>query len=133
MTEKLKQKIKEEVEKLPKESREAIGVSGWENISEEIGKKYLLSEDALTSLQTEILLFLIGLVSPDLFKGNIEENVGVDKEKAGEILTEVVQKIFTPINKIVIENIKKSGKSRSANHEQNLSFILSGGDYCSFL
>ncbi len=133
MTDKLKQTIKEEVGKLPKENQEVINTFGWEKISEEIGKKYLLTENEINDLQVETLLILVGLEDPDFYANNIENNVGASKDEANKISTEVFEKILTPINDAMIENIKKSGVSKNANAEQNLNFILSGGDYSAFL
>lgn len=133
MTDKLKQTIKEEVEKLPKGNQAVINDFGWEKISEEIGKKYLLSDSEVNDFQVETLLILIGLEDPEYYTQNIEDNVGTSKDEAGKISDEVVQKIFTPINDLLIENIKKSGKVMNSNSEQNLNFILSGGDYVAFL
>jgi len=133
MTEKLKNIIKEEMAKLPKENQEAINTFDWVNIAEEIGKKYLLDESEINDLQVETLLILIGLEDPDLYANNIENNVGTSKDEANKIAEEVIQKIFVPINGILIEDIKKSGKSKNPNTEQTLNFILSGGDYSSFL
>jgi hypothetical protein len=133
MTEKLKQKIKEEVGKLPKENQEAINAFGWENIAEEIGKKYLLNESEINDFQVETLLVLIGLEDPDLYANNIENNIGVSKSEAEKIADETFQKIFTPINDILVENIKKSIKDKKPNAEQTVNFILSGGDYSAFM
>jgi len=133
MTDKLKQTIKEEVGKLPKGNQEVINAFGWEQISEEIGKKYLLNESELNDLQVETLLILIGLEDPDFYATNVENNVGISKNEAEKISEEVIQKIFAPINDLLIENIKKSGKVVNSNTEQNLNFIISGGDYSTFL
>ncbi|MFH1366198.1 MAG: hypothetical protein ABIG99_02325 [Patescibacteria group bacterium] len=133
MTEKLKQTIKEEVGKLPKENQDVINNFGWEKISEEIGKKFLLTESEINDLQVETLLILIGLQDPDEYAQNVENNIGTSKAEAEKIADEVLQKIFTPINDILIENIKKSGVIKDTNTEQNLNFILSGGDYSVFV
>ena len=133
MTEKLKQTIKDEVAKLPKENQEVINNFSWESIAEEIGKKYLLLDDEINIFQAEILIVLVGLEDPDFFAKNIEDGIGTSKDEANKIADEVIQKIFTPINDILIENIKKSDKVKNANAEQNLNFILSGGDYTAFL
>ena len=133
MTEKLKQTIKDEVAKLPKENQEVINNFSWESIAEEIGKKYLLLDDEINIFQAEILIVLVGLEDPDFFAKNIEDGIGTSKTEAEKIADEVIQKIFTPINDILIENIKKSDKVKNANAEQNLNFILSGGDYTAFL
>jgi hypothetical protein len=133
MTEKLKEVIKREIGKLPKENQEAINSLGWENISEQIGKKYLLNESELNDFQTQTLLVLIGLENPDDYSQNIENEVGTSKNEAEKIADEVFQKIFTPINDVLVDNLKKSEKVKNSNAEQNLNFILSGGDYSVFL
>lgn len=133
MTEKLKEVIKREIGKLPEKNREVINSSNWEIISEEIGKKYLLNESETNDLQVQTLLVLIGLTDSDYYSQIIENEIGTSKDEATKISDEIFQKIFTPINNILIENIKKSEKVKKANHEQNLNFILSGGDYSSFI
>lgn len=133
MNEKLKQVAKREIEKLPIENGEAINAVPWEKTSEEIGKKYLLNENELNTFQVQTLLILLGLEDPDYYIQNIENEVGTSKEKAKEISEEVFQKIFAPINDIFVENIKKSEKIKNPNLEQNLDFILSGGDYSALL
>ncbi|MEK7471194.1 MAG: hypothetical protein AAB623_00915 [Patescibacteria group bacterium] len=133
MTDKLKQTIKDEVEKLPKENQEVINNFGWEKITEEVGKKFLLSDNEINDFQVETLIILVGLEDIDFYASNIENNVGTSKDEAKKITDEVIQKIFTPINDILVENIKKSDKLKNTNVEQNLNFILSGGDYTAFL
>ncbi len=133
MTEKLKLIIKREIARLSKENQTVINASGWEQIVEEIGKKYLLSEVEINDLQVQTLLVLIGLTDPEYYAQSIENEVGTSKNEANKITEEVIQKIFTPINDILIENIKKSGKTKNSNPEQTLSFILSGGNYSSFM
>jgi hypothetical protein len=133
MTDKLKEVIKREVGKLPKENQDVINSFGWENISEEIGKRYLLTESELNDFQVQILLVLVGLVEVDYFQENIEVEVGTSKNEAEKMAAEVFQKIFTPISDTIVENLKKDGKFTNTNTEQNLNFILSGGDYSAFL
>jgi len=133
MTEKLKQVIKREVEKLPKENQEAINSLGWVVISEEIGKKHLLSESEINDLQAQNLLVLVGLADPDYYSQNIEDEIGTSKDEAEKIAVEVFQKIFTPINDTLIDNLKKGDAVKNSNHKQNLNFILSGGDYSAFV
>jgi hypothetical protein len=133
MTEKLQQVIKRELGKLPKESQEAIGILNWAGIVEEIGKKYSLNESEINDLQVQTLLVLIGLTDSDYYPQNVENEVGTSKEEAGKIAKEVLEKIFTPIGNIMLENIKKSDKVKNGKSEQNLDFILSGGDYSAFV
>ena len=133
MTEKLKQTIREEIIKLPKETQEAIGSLDWVNITEEIGKKYRLSESEINDLQVETMLVLIGFEDPDLYTSNIEDNIGTTNDEAKRITEEVFQKVFTLINNNLIENIKKNSKTKNPNWKQTLGFVLSGGDYSSFM
>ena len=133
MTDKLKETIKEELAKLPKENQEAINSLDWATITEEIGKKNLLSEDEINNLQLETFLVLVGLEDPQLYSSNIEDEVGTSKDEAEKIAIEIIDKVFTPINDILVENIKKSGKINNSNPEQTLDFILSGGDYSAFM
>ncbi len=133
MTEKLQQIIKEEVTKLPREAQDAINAFDWANIAEEIGKKYLLEEGEINDLQVETLLVLTGLESGEYYAQNIEDEIGTSEKEAEKIAEEAFQKIFTPISEAIVENIKRSNKSKNPNWEQSLDFILSGGDYSVFL
>jgi hypothetical protein len=133
MTEKLKNLIKEEMLKLPKEAQEAINSLDWGNVAEEIGKKYLLNESEINDFQVETFLILAGIEYPEAYIANIENEVGTTKADAEKIAEEVLQKIFVPLGNALTENIKKNGKVENGNAEQNLNFILSGGDYSVFL
>jgi len=133
MTEKLKETIKEELAQLPQEGQDAIDAVNWIKITEEIGKKFLLNEIEINDFQLETLLVLIGVTDPEFYVTNIENQVDITKDKAKSLANEAFTKIFTPIGNIIIENIKKSGKHKDANAEQNLDFILSGGDYSAFV
>jgi hypothetical protein len=133
MTEKLKQVIKEEMEKLPKETQEAVNAFDWAKITEEIGGKYLLNESEINDLQVQTLLVLIGLTDADFYETSVENEVGTTKDESKKITGEIFQRIFSPIADIITENIKKKSRSKSTDTEQTLNFILSGGDYSSFI
>lgn len=133
MTEKLKQIIKEEVMKLPKEAQEAINTFDWVKVSEEVGKKYLLNESEINYFQIEIWLVLIGFTDLNFFATNVENKVGTTKDEAIKIAEEAVQKIFIPIYNNLEENIKKNLRNKNPSPEQTLNFILSGGDYSAFI
>ncbi len=133
MTDKLKQIVKEEMVKLPKETQEAISSLDWGSVAEEIGKKYLLSESEVNDFQVETLLVLVGIETGDSYARNIEDEVGTSKEEAEKMAEEASQRIFTPIYNNLEENIKKSLQNKNLKPEQNLDFILSGGDYGAFV
>ena len=133
MTDKLKQKVIEEMVKLPKEMQEAISAHDWAKISEDIGKKYLLDEIEINNLQVETLLVLVGIEDGNYLAQNIENEVGTSKEEAEKIAEEVSQKIFNPLIQMLEEQIKKNMPTKSLNWNQNVDFVLSGGDYTAFL
>ena len=133
MTEKLKQDLKKQMIFIPKESQEVISAFGWEKISEEIGKKYFLTDDDINMLQADIGCVLVGLEGQNELAFNIEDDVGTSKNSAEKIANEVVEKIFKPIYETLSENIKNNLKNRNIHWQQNLDFILSGGDYTAFI
>ena len=133
MTEKLKQIIKREMLKLPKDVQDAMNSLDWVTISEETGKKYFLNESEINDLQVQTLLVLAGLTALDDFAQDIENEVGTSKDEAEKITIEINKKIFTPIDEVIEENIKKTIKIKGTKWNQNLNFILSGGDYSIFL
>lgn len=93
---------------LPKEVQEAINASSWERLSEEIGKKYLLNEDEINTLQLETASFLLGFIDEDSFPTYIEDEVGLSRNEANKISEEIFQKIFIPIDNALPESFKLS-------------------------
>ena len=133
MTEKLQKTIQEEIAQLPKEMQEAINALDWVKVAKEIGKKNNLDEEEISDFQLETLLVLIGVVDPEFYALNIENHVGTTKDEAKNIAKEAFAKIFTPIGSKIEENIKKNLGNKNLSPKQNLNFILSGGDYSSFM
>ena len=133
MTDKLKQIIKEELVKLPKESQEVINSFDWGTISEEIAKKYLLDENEINDLQVEISLILLEVVEDDLFALNIENRVGTSRNEATKIAEEVNQKIFAPMLEKRESLIKSKIQADKLDWKKSINFIVSGGDYSIFM
>ena len=133
MTEKLKQKFNEEIIKMPKEVQDVLNSFNWGQVSEEIGRKYFLGESETNDLQVEVMLILIGMTSIFDLKINIENNIVTSKDEAEKIGDELLEKVFVPITAKITETIKKNLKDKEINWQQNLGFILSGGNYAAFL
>lgn len=135
MVEKLQQIAKEKIGELPQEMQTAIAACDWPGISEEIGKKYLPLESQVNSLQTQILLVLLGLVDPVLMAESIETFVdNVSKEESEKIATEIIEKILDPIGERIGAEIMANPEIvNSADLNRNVGFILSGGNYGEFL
>ena len=132
MTDKLKQIIKNELATLPKEAQEIVNFSDWASITEEIGKKNLLNESEVNDLVVQTLLVLVGLKDMDFYATSVENEVGTTKDEAEKITTEAIEKVFMPIAEKLEGNIKKNLQNKNPSWDQNLNFVLSGGDYSAF-
>lgn len=133
MIEKLKQKIKEELSKLPREIQEGINSFDWVKKSEEIGKKNFFTEEEINKLQAEVLLILVGIEQIDNIKTNIEINVETTRRVAEQIENELITQIFEPISQKIESSIKENLPSKNPKWDQRINFILSGGDYSNFI
>jgi hypothetical protein len=133
MTEKLQQQMKEEIAKLPEVRQKAINAFDWAKMAEEIGKKNSLIEDEIANFQLETGLVLIGLATSAEYARNIENNVGVGAEEAKKISIEALEKIFIPVINRMEASVKENFGSKSQTWDQTVQFILSGGDYSTFL
>jgi|SRR5688572_2494589 len=133
MTEELKKTIKEELAELPKEGQEAIAAFDWIKIAEDIGAKHLLSEEEVDDFILETLLVLIGVVDPEFYAVNIENQVEKTKEEAAKMADEGMREILLPIKNVLVENVKRKSKIKNSDFVQTINFILSGGDYLSFI
>jgi hypothetical protein len=133
MTDKLKQTIKEEVGKLPSYAQNVINSFNWVGKIEEIGRKHLLEEFEINNLLVETLLVLIGVKEYTSYAKNVEDEVGTSEKEAVQIATEVIENIFVPIADSITENIKKNIKDKPPGWEGSVNFILSGGNYATFI
>ena len=133
MTEELQKEINSQIAILPKEMGEVVGDYNWQNISEEIAKKYFFDEDNINSIQAEICLVLLGLEYIDDLASNIENNVVTAKNEAENMTKEFIEKIFTPTAQKLEDIIKNNLGMKKIHWQQNLDFILSGGDYTAFI
>lgn len=130
---KFTENIKGEISVLPKEKQEVINNFGWGKIAEEIGKNHNILEDEIEVLKEEIILVLVGIENQYYLSLNLEENTNTNKNEAKKIAEEVNQKIFKPMVDKLNEVIKRDLKNKVIHWQQNLDFILSGGDYTAFI
>lgn len=133
MTDKLKHIIEEGSKNLPQEVVGVINSFEWEKISNEIGKKYLLDDNEIDTLKTEIVLAMIGTKSQDVLVFDIEDNVGTTKNDAMQMTEEINEKIFKPMMEKLESSIKNGLRTRNQKWNQTINFIISGGDYLVFL
>ena len=102
--------IKEQWSKMPKQMQDAISKSGWSEKLKEIGNQQKLSEEEVGKLETEIMLFLLGVTHGGDFLSVLKENLKWDDKKAIKICDIVNSEI---INKI-IELAKADGMPEPA-------------------
>jgi len=133
MTEQLQKEIAIQIQTLPKELQKVITSFEWGNISEKIVKKYFFTEDEINSIQAEIALVVLGLESIDNLAYNIENNASTTKSEAEKITNDSIREIFDPMGKKLNEIIPKSLDNKNIHWQQNVDFILSGGDYTAFI
>lgn len=133
MTEKLAQTIKENLIKLPLEVGKAITSSGWEGITEMVGRKYSLSDDDINIIQLEVGLVLLGYNKINMFAQNIRSSAVLDEETAINIAKDLDERVFTPIEQSMQSLIKINPHYKNVNWNQTINFIVSGGDYSVFL
>ena len=133
MNEQLKKTIEEEIKKIPKEVQDVINSIDWINISEEIGKKNFLDEKEITDIQTEIAFILIGAEHINYLAINIEHKTNLSKDSSEKIALEILQKICQPVAEKLTNYIKESIEEKKPTWNQNIDFIVSGGDYFAFL
>lgn len=91
------QLIKEQIESLPRAVREAIASFDWARIVFDIGRKNNLQVDDIGEIQKEVMLVVLGLISPKEFYDQMVERVGIVEDKAFNIADEVNEKVFVRI------------------------------------
>lgn len=82
---------------LPPNLREAYGSVKTTEILEEIGKKHGLRIDQLGGLVDETGEVMLGITPPDEYVMQVEVAVGVSREKAKAIASDVNEQVFKPI------------------------------------
>lgn len=91
------QLIKEHLETLPKPVKDAIASFDWAREVFDIGHKKSLHVDAIGEIQTEVMLVVLGLISPKEFYDQMVSRIGIKDELALEIADEVNEKVFVRI------------------------------------
>ncbi len=132
MTDKLKQLIKEELIKLPKELQNVINSFDWEKETKDIGQKFLLTEEELNGLYAEVAIILLNISDEELLQINIENRIGTTKKEALNLTQEIRKRILKPMGDKRNELFKNNLIFNKPNWKQSVNFIISGGDYSVF-
>ncbi len=89
MDREFKAKIEERMREIPAPLVQAIRESGWENIVFDIGRKYSLHIDDIGNMQNELILVLTGISHPDNFNSFVRSELGIDSDKANDIIEQI--------------------------------------------
>ncbi len=135
--------IKEQMKILPVEVIDVLASPAWTEKILNIGKKNGLNEEELGTLQLETSLVMLGLTHPDSYVEELKNHLKVSEIKTDNIVNEINRELSNGIREKLIsifndsliskEEIKKNIQGKKTTFDQNLNFILSGGDYTVFL
>jgi hypothetical protein len=105
--------IEEQIQKLPKDVREAIISVDYNKKLEEIVKRQKILIDQAAKLETETSLVMIGLEPISSYINNLKDNLDLTSERAAEIARDVNETIFKPIRNS-LQNIGENIGGESA-------------------
>ncbi len=103
MDEETQKIIEDQMATLPPEIKTVLAEFDWATKSNELGAKHQLHIDQLGTLQTEILLVLIGIVPPDSFESELKESLKLPDEKIAEIVKDANEMIFKPVRQSLVD------------------------------
>lgn len=109
--ENIEQVIKDHLATLPEPVKKAIASFDWAREVFDIGRKHGMHVDRIADLQTEVMLVVIGLISPRDFQNELDTRIERDTEKALQIAEEVNEKVFIRIRNFMKNYYEKSDKT----------------------
>ncbi|MCX6754574.1 MAG: hypothetical protein NTU81_01965 [Candidatus Nomurabacteria bacterium] len=133
MNEITKQKILDEIIKLPKIKQVAINSVDWIKKTDEISNQFGLIDEENERIQIEIGLILSGLTDIEDFDYILQNEVGLSEEITKKIIAEIYKNVFDPILSIISNDIKNNIEFTKTPWDQTINFIISGGDYSYFI
>jgi len=89
--------VAEELKKLPQQIQNLITKSGWEQTVRKIVDKHNLRVDQGADLETETLLVMLGLSSPEDFLSNVKNEAEIPDLLAREIVEDIDRNIFSKL------------------------------------
>lgn len=106
------QLIKDHLATLPEPVKKAIGSFDWTREVFDIGRKHSMHIDRIGELQTEVMLVVLGLISPRQFQDELLSRIEPNRETALEVSDEVNQKVFVRIRDFMKDYYdREEGKS----------------------
>jgi len=93
----LQQQVQKRLAELPQDVQAAVRSAELAQKVQAIGKKHALHIDQIGKLEDEVYLVMLGFSDPAEFAENLGEELGLAKDQAIEVVTEVTHDIFMPI------------------------------------
>jgi type III secretion system FlhB-like substrate exporter len=89
--------IKDHYASLPEPVKKAIGSFDWAREIFDIGRSHSLHVDQIGDLQTEVMLVVLGLATPQDFYNQMVGAIAVPNDIAQKIIEEANEKVFNRI------------------------------------
>lgn len=114
MNEEILKDMPEYVKNLPKPVQDLVFEGVWEERTEEIAKKYSLSETQTDTLTNNVLFVLIGLLDPDNFLETTINDLEVSRLLMEQIMEDLEVRVFEYSIKTIQNQEKKTGALEKA-------------------
>lgn len=112
--------IKEHFETLPEPVKKAIASFDWAREVFDIGRKHSMHIDRIGELQTEVMLVVLGLISPRDFQNELMSRIEPNREIALEVSDEVNKRVFIRIRDFMKDFYEREGAYVSPEKEDEL-------------
>lgn len=93
--------------KLPQAVIAFLSSANWNDDLDAISSLYNLNEEQTSSFKREVALVLAGLVHPDAFSSNLEQEAGLNSAVLEAIVAAVEQKVFAPVRTALVDFVEK--------------------------
>ena len=102
------QAIAEAFAQIPESLQTALTEVDWGSAIQHMGKKYSLNIPQLGSLDTEVLLVMLGLTDDKDFPGMLSQELGLDSETVSKLVQDLNSSVFQPIQDRVMKLDQKT-------------------------
>jgi|APSaa5957512622_1039677.scaffolds.fasta_scaffold113565_1 hypothetical protein len=112
------QLIQEELNKLPKYVRESLSFVKWLDTLQKVTQENHVHIDQVGEVRTETLLVLLGLIDSVEYVGKISEILDIKGDTLSKFITDVNERVFTPVRDEILKRRKASEKEGVTTQEK---------------
>jgi len=110
--------LKEQIKNLPPSVVDFLASSNWQGILTNIVISSSLAPEVADVLENEVVLVLAGLVHPEAFHTELQQQSGLDEISLSNVINEVEEKIFDPVRPELVKFYEEQVALENSN-EQN--------------